>query len=91
MCRNYSSCRFVEVSREGYTDVVLPGPAGWERNACRYGYSACACFVLYLVELMLGFCAALLLRGWLLITAVCAVVGVVVYVCFLDDCRRLSA
>jgi hypothetical protein len=71
--------------------VMLPGPAGWERNACRYGYSASACFVLYLVELMLGFCAALLLRGWLLIAAGSAVVGVVVYVRFPDDSRRLPA
>lgn len=71
--------------------MMLLGPAGWERNACRYGYSACSCFALYLVELMLGFCVALLLRGWLLIAAGCAVVGVVVYVRLLDDCRRLPA
>jgi len=66
--------------------VMLPGPAaGWERRACRYGYSACAYFAHYLVELMLGFCVALLLRGWLLIAAGCTVVGVVVYARLLDD------
>ena len=71
--------------------MMLPGPAGWERNVCRYGYSASACLALYLVELMLGFCAALLLRGWLLIAAGSAVVGVVLYVRLLDDSRRLPA